>query len=91
MGDGPEFLKSGTVQLYSRAKIFRDCARFGFVNTKMQNLHMFYLFWVAFFQFFGWYLAYLVLQNLLTEILVAQKILLENLRWPWLARHLKVL
>ena len=29
---------------YGRAKFFRDCARFGFLNEKMHNLPLFYLF-----------------------------------------------
>ena len=33
-----------TTRPYGRAKIFRDCARFGFFNKKMHNLPLFYLF-----------------------------------------------
>ena len=32
-----EFLKGVTVRLHGRAKIFRDCARFGFANANMHN------------------------------------------------------
>ena len=43
-----EFLKGATVQPYGRAKFFRDCARFGFLNAKMHNRPLFNLFWVIF-------------------------------------------
>ena len=33
---------------HGRAKFFRDRARFGFLNAKMHNLPLFYLFWVIF-------------------------------------------
>ena len=44
MATGPEFLKAATMRPYGRAKFFRDCARFGFLNKKMHNLPLFYLF-----------------------------------------------
>ena len=34
---GPEFLKDTTMRPYGRAKIFRDCATFGFLNSKMHK------------------------------------------------------
>ena len=46
-----EFLKGATVRPYSRAKLFRDCARFWFLNARMHNLPLFYLFG-SFFIFF---------------------------------------
>ena len=39
-----EFLKAATMRPYGRAKFFRDCARFCFLNKKMHNLPLFYLF-----------------------------------------------
>ena len=44
----PEFLKGATMRPHGRAKFFRDRARFGFLNAKMHNLPLFYLFWVIF-------------------------------------------
>ena len=32
-----EFLKGATVRRHGRAKLFRDCARFWFLNSKMYN------------------------------------------------------
>ena len=43
-----EFLKDATMRPHGRAKFFRDRARFGFLNAKMHNLPLFYLFWVIF-------------------------------------------
>ena len=43
-----EFLKDATMRPHGRAKFFRDRARFGFLNSKMLNLPLFYLFWVIF-------------------------------------------
>ena len=34
---GPEFLKDTTMRPYGRAKFFRDCATFGFLNSKMHK------------------------------------------------------
>jgi hypothetical protein len=48
MGFKPEFLKGATVRPYGRAEFFRDCARFGFLDAKMHNLPLFYLFGVIF-------------------------------------------
>ena len=58
-----EFLKGATVRPYGRAKFFRDCARFGFLNAKMHNLPLFYLFWVIF-QKICLFLAYFVYAKL---------------------------
>ena len=91
MGDGQEFLKTATVQLYSRGKFFQRLRKIWVCEHKNAQFTYVLTFWIVFFQFFCWYLAYLVLQNFLTEILVSQKILLESLRWPCLAQHLKVL
>ena len=52
------------MRLYCRAKHFRDCARFGFLNAKMHNLPLFHLFWVSF-QFLCWFLGHLVCAKLL--------------------------
>ena len=35
---GPEFLKDATMRPYGRAKFFRDCATFGFLNSKMHKI-----------------------------------------------------
>ena len=43
---------------HGRAKVFRDCARFGFLNAKMHNLPLFHLFWVSF-QFLCWFWGHL--------------------------------
>ena len=43
-----EFQKGATVRPYGRATFFRDCARFGFLNAKMDNLTLLYLFGVIF-------------------------------------------
>ena len=43
-----EFLKDATVRPHGHAKFFRDRARFGFLNSKMHNLPLFYLFSVIF-------------------------------------------
>ena len=40
----PELLKAATMRPHGRAKVFRDCARFGFLNAKMHNLPLFHLF-----------------------------------------------
>ena len=55
------FLKHETLRPYGRAKIFRDCARFGFLNAKMHNLPLFYLFKVIFFLIFLLFLGPLCL------------------------------
>ena len=49
---------------HGRAKVFRDCARFGFLNAKLHNLPLFHLFWVSF-QFLCWFLGHLVCAKLL--------------------------
>ena len=43
-----EFLKAATMRPYGRAKFVRDCAKFGFLNEKMHNLPLFYLFGTLF-------------------------------------------
>ena len=48
-----ELLKAATMQAHGRAKVFRDCTRFGFLNAKMHNLPLFHLFWVSF-KFLCW-------------------------------------
>ena len=42
----PEFLKAATVRPCCRAKMFRNCAKLGFLNPKMHNLPHFHLFGV---------------------------------------------
>ena len=59
-----ELLKAATMRPHGRAKVFRDCARFGFLNAKMHNLPLFHLFWVSF-QFLCWFLGHLVCATLL--------------------------
>ena len=71
MGTG-EVLKSETMQPYGRAKFFRDCARFGFLNGKMHKLPLFYLFWVIF-NFVVGFWPILFAQNFQQEILAVQK------------------
>ena len=62
--DWPELLKAVTMRPHGRAKVFRDCARFGFLNAKMNNLPLFHLFWVSF-NFLCWFLCHLVCAKLL--------------------------
>ena len=53
----PQFLKAATVQPYGQAAFFRDCARFWFLNPKILNLPLFYLFGsfkIFGFRRFGW-------------------------------------
>ena len=59
-----ELLKAATMRPHGRAKVFRDCARFGFLNAKMANLPLFHLFWVSF-HFLCWFLGHLVCAKLL--------------------------
>ena len=61
---GAELLIAATMRPHGRAKVFRDCARFGFLNAKMHNLPLFHLFWVSF-QFLCWFLGHLVCAKLL--------------------------
>ena len=69
------------VQLYRRAKNFRDCARFVFFNTKMHNLSLFYLFWVIL-NFFGCFLPIFFAKLLNRNIGCAKKKLLKSLPGP---------
>ena len=59
-----ELLKAATMRLHGHAKVFRDCAIFGFLNAKMLNLPLFHLFWVSF-QFLCLFLGHLVCAKLL--------------------------
>ena len=58
-----EFLKAATVRPHGHAKVFKDCARFGFLNAKM---HEFHLFWVSF-QFLCWFSGHLACAKLLNR------------------------
>ena len=60
------------MRLHGCAKFFRDSARFGFLNAKMHNLPLFYLFWVIFEKNVCFW-PILFAQNFQTEILVTQK------------------
>ena len=74
-----EFLKAATVRTCGRAKMFRNCARFGFLNQKIHNSLHFHLFWVISLLFYGFY-ARILTQNFPTKLLGAQNnLLLESL------------
>ena len=67
-----EFLKGATVQPHGRAKFFGDRARFGFLNAKMHNLPLFYLFG-SFSKKIVFFWRILIAQNFQTEMLIAEK------------------
>ena len=52
-GGYPEFLKAATMRPCGRAKIFRYCARFGFLNPILHNSPHFHHFWVISLIFLG--------------------------------------
>ena len=79
MMSGAEFLKGATMRPYGRAKFFRDFARFGFLNAKMHNLPLFYLFG----SFINIFFAHFVCAKLSNRYIgCGKKMLLESLvRW----------
>ena len=67
-----KFLKGATVRPHGRATFFGDRTRFGFFNTKMHNLPLFYLFG-SFLKNIFCFLPILFVQNFQTEILITEK------------------
>ena len=72
--------KRCTLAIDGRAKFVRDYSRFGFVNAKMHNLPLFYLFLGNFSKSICWFLAHFVFAKLSNRNIGRPKnLLLESL------------